>query len=70
MSNLIKLQQNLQNLAKTSEVVSSYEINRMLQGKLQQVEDRKPLDWQARYEWVEVASPVASGDWEVMQIGL
>lgn len=47
MSNLIKVQQNLQNLAKTPEAASSYEINSMLKDKLQQAEDtRKGLDLQ------------------------
>lgn len=44
MSNLFKVQQNLQNLAKTPVVVRGYEINRMLEDKLQQVKNGKPLD--------------------------
>lgn len=68
-SNLIKVPQNLQNLAKTAEAAGSYEINRALKGELQQVEDtRKPLDLQPEWERAEVARPVATGDWEAERV--
>lgn len=71
MSNLIKVQQNLQNLAKTVEAASSYEINRVLKGKLQRVEaTRKPLDLLPEWEGVQVACPVATGDWNAAQVGV
>lgn len=50
-SNLIKVQQNLQNLARTAEAAGGYEINRALKGKLQQVGDRrKPQELQPEWE--------------------
>lgn len=71
MSNLSKVQQNLQNLAKTAEAASSSEINRALKGKLQQVEEtRKPLDLQPEWETAQVARPVATGDWEEERVGV
>lgn len=53
MSKLIKVKQNLENLAKTAEAASGYEINWVLNDKLQQREaTRKLLDLQPEWERV------------------
>lgn len=70
-SNLIKVQQNLQNLARTAEAAGGYEINRALKGKLQQVGDtRQPQELQPEWERASVACPLATGDGEAERVGV